>query len=484
MVEPALLQRRRQNIGVESPMLPAQTDDQGMGVRGNLVIFRTWWRGLMSTPVVAPGRVLAMAALPAAALWLGTMLTAPNAIAQGKDGFRQLIESLWPEAEAKGVSRATFDAAFAGVEPDLSLPDLILPGKTERDVKGQAEFTRTPAQYLDVVHLARLAEQGKALLGKHGDALEKIERTFGVPRHVVLAIWGRETAFGAHRSPHYAVQALATQAWLGRRKDMFRNELIHALKMLQDGVLTRETMKSSWAGAMGLTQFMPSEYDTLAYDLDGDGRKDIWNSVPDALASAANQLRDKGWLAGQAWGYEVSLPKGMTCQLEGPPNARSVREWAKLGVARTRSRALPAEAVDAQAFILAPGGAHGPAFLALENFMVIKRYNMSDLYALFVGNLADRIAGGGNFDTRWGAVRQLSARDIEEIQTRLQARGYPIAKIDGKAGMNTRASIGAYQLASRLEVDCWPSDALLAHLRKAPAEKTGTVPMKSSIGSQ
>jgi lytic murein transglycosylase len=391
-------------------------------------------------------------------------------VAQGQDGFRRFVETLWPEAEAMGVSRASFDAAFAGVTPDLSLPDLVLPGKTPSDVKGQAEFTRTPGEYLDVRHLARLAGQGRALLVDHRDALARIEREIGVPRRIVLAIWGRESAFARHRPTHYAIRVLATQAWLGRRKEMFRNELIHALKLMHDGIRTRETMTSSWAGAMGLTQFMPSEYYTLAYDLDGDGRKDIWNSVPDALASAANQLRGKGWVPGQDWGFEVRLPAGTSCLLEGPPNARSVRDWVKLGVVRVRNRPFPAEALDRQAFILTPGGAHGPAFLALENFMVIKRYNMSDLYALFVGNLADRIAGGGDFEAPWGAVRQLSSRGIEEIQQRLQARGYAIAKIDGKAGMNTRALIGAYQKESGLAIDCWPSEALLASLRKSALE--------------
>jgi lytic murein transglycosylase len=395
------------------------------------------------------------------------MLAAPSAVGQDAGGFRQFVETLWPEAEAKGVSRATFDAAFEGVAPDLTIPDLVLPGQTPNDVKGQAEFTTTPAQYLNAGQLARLAEEGKAVLVKHRDAFEKIERELGVPRQVVAAIWGRESAFRTPRSPHYAIRVLATQAWVGRRKEMFRNELIHALKMLQDGVRTRDAMTSSWAGAMGLTQFMPSEYYTLAYDLDGDGRKDIWGSVPDALASAANQLRGRGWVPGQTWGFEVRLPAGMSCQLEGPPHARSVGEWVKLGVVRPRKRAFPAEALDQQAFILTPGGAHGPAFLALENFMVIKRYNMSDLYAVFVGNLADRIAGGGDFEAPWGAVRQLSARGIEEIQKRLTAHGYAISKIDGKAGMNTRALIGAYQQASRIEVDCWPSDAVLASLRKS-----------------
>jgi lytic murein transglycosylase len=405
---------------------------------------------------------------------------APRAQAQGAEGFRQFIESLWPEAQAQGVSRATFDAAFQGVALDLTLPDLVLPGKQPSDVKGQAEFTRTPAEYLNTGYLTKLAEQGKALLVKHRDVLEKIERELGVPGPVVLAIWGRESAFGSHRSPHYAVQALATQAWLGRRKELFRTELMYALKMLEDRVRTRETMNSSWAGAMGLTQFMPSEYYTLAYDLDGDGRKDIWTSVPDALASAANQLRAKGWVPGHSWGFEVRLPAGTTCRQEGPPHARTVREWATRGIARAGGRAFPAEVLDAEAFILAPGGAHGPAFLALENFMVIKRYNMSDLYALFVGDLADRIGGAGMFEAPWAAVRQLSSRGIEEIQTRLQERGYAIAKVDGKAGMNTRALIGAYQYASRLKVDCWPSEAVLNHLRSKPASDDG---VKSSLGA-
>src|SRR5262245_47973018 len=312
------------------------------------------------------------------AAWVPTLARVPQATAQSPGAFRQFIESLWPEAQAKGISRRTFDAAFEGVALDLTVPDLVLPGKTPSEVKGQAEFTRTPAQYLSTIYLARLADQGKSLLVKHREALVKIERELGVPPAVVLAIWGRETAFGAHRSPHYAIQALATQAFLGRRKDLFRNELLWALKLLEDGVRTRENLNASWAGAMGLTQFLPSEYYTLAYDLDGDGRKDIWGSVPDALASAANQLRAKGWLPAQPWGFEVRLPANASCRLEGPPHARTVREWAKLGVARTRGRAFPDTVLDAEAFILTPGGAHGPAFLALENFMVIKRYNMSD----------------------------------------------------------------------------------------------------------
>jgi lytic murein transglycosylase len=426
------------------------------------------------------------------ALGLGLATGHVPAKAQPDQAFHRFIEALWPDASALGVSRATFDQAFRGVELDLSLPDLVLPGRGQEAkgqeakgeeakglaVKGQAEFTKTPAEYLNIPYLTKLSEQGRALMVEHAPALAKIERELGVDRQVVLAIWGRETAFGAHRSPHYAIKVLAAQAYTGRRKEMFRTELLYALKMLQDGVRTRDTLLSSWAGAMGLTQFMPSEYYTLAYDLDGDGRKDIWTSVPDALGSAANQLRAKGWVPGQAWGFEVRLPKAMSCLLEGPENIRPLREWAALGVMRTGASPFPTAALDAPAFILTPAGAYGPAFLALENFLVIKRYNMSDLYAIFVGSLADRIAGGGDFEAPWLPVRQLSERGIEEIQQRLQAVGHGVSKIDGKAGMNTRSLIGAYQQANRLKIDCWPAEALLTHLRahavpEGAAKKTG-----------
>ncbi|HZT48142.1 MAG TPA: lytic murein transglycosylase [Hyphomicrobiaceae bacterium] len=397
------------------------------------------------------------------------------------DAFRRFLDGLWPEAQAMGISRATFDAALRGVEPDLALPDLVLPGREE--VKGQAEFTRTPAQYLSESYLAKLAGQGRALLAREAGWLAKIERELGVQPQFVLAIWGRETAFGAHRSTYYIVRALATQAYLGRRKEMFRTELLYALKLIEDGVRTRATLTGSWAGAMGLTQFMPSEFYTLAYDLDGDGRKDIWGSVPDALASAANQLRAKGWVAGETWGYEVRLPKGVSCLEEGPDNVKPLREWVKLGVARAKGE-FPASALDRQAFVLAPAGAYGPAFLALENFLVIKRYNMSDLYALFVGNLGDRIAGGGPFVVPWAEVKQLSAKGIEGIQAGLQTLGYAVAKIDGKAGMNTRALIGAYQKANGLTVDCWPTEALLAHVRAAAARKGASAKGAGTAGGE
>ena len=413
-------------------------------------------RPLIRTIAVCAFCVLAALALP------------PKAAADAK--LDAWLAALWPEAEAAGVSRATFDKALKGFTPDLKLPDLDIPGRPSNDARGQAEFTRAPAEYLDRAYLMRLAATGKDLLAKHKATLEKIERDLGVDRYSVLAIWGRETAYGHHKLGHDAITVVATQAYLGRRKELFRAELIAALRMLESGV-PRALMRSSWAGAMGLTQFMPSEYFTHAHDLDGDGKTDIWHSVPDALASAASQLKGKGWVAGQTWGYEVRLTKEADCGYEGPTQARSIAEWAKLGLLRANGRPWTEQQLALEAYLMSPAGGYGPSFLVLENYKVIRRYNMSDLYAVFVGHLADRIAGGGDFVTPWGGTGPQKTRNIEEIQTRLTALGYDVEKIDGKVGSNTRKVIGLYERANGLRVDCWPSDAVLDHIRKAAAAR-------------
>jgi lytic murein transglycosylase len=406
------------------------------------------------------------AAVRTASLVIGVLVLIGPAHAADA-AFRAWIEALRPEAEALGVSRATFDTAFRGLEPDLTIPDLEIPGRPARDASGQAEFTRAPSEYLDKAYLMRLAADGKVLLAKHQATLEKIERDIGVDRYSVLAIWGRETAYGAHKEGHDAIRVLATLAYVGRRKDLFRTELLAALRMLQAGV-PRAKMRSSWAGAMGLTQFMPSEYFTHAHDLDGDGDTDIFNSIPDALASAARQLKGKGWVPGQTWGYEVRLSPRTDCSLEGPTQARPIAEWAKLGVMRARGRPWTEKELSLEAYLMSPAGGYGPSFLVLENYKVIRLYNMSDLYAVFVGHLADRIAGGGDFETPWGGVAPQKTRTISEIQERLKAQGYEVEKIDGKVGSNTRKLIGTYQRTNKLKVDCWPTDAVLAHLRASP----------------
>jgi lytic murein transglycosylase len=212
--------------------------------------------------------------------------------------FTTFIASLWPEAQAAGVSRATFERETRGLEPDYKLPDLILPGRPATGAPSQAEFVQVPADYVKESSIARLAGEGQRLLQKYRPALTEIEKRSGVPATVMLAIWGRETDYGRYSLPYDLVRVLATQAYVGRRKDTYRNEFILALKILGEGVVARKDMRSSWAGATGLTQFLPSEYYKHGVDFDGDGRVDIWRSVPDALASAAQQLVNKGWQSG------------------------------------------------------------------------------------------------------------------------------------------------------------------------------------------
>lgn len=440
---------KRWHGGCGGGILAVTVDRTGDGVSRLAVVV---WRTLMRA-----------AAVLAAVAGLG--LSRPSPAYCEEPAFGIFLEGFWPDAKAAGVSRATFDRAFEGVAPDLTLPDLDWPGKAGASSKGQAEFTRPPQDYLDKKYLTNLASEGRALAARHKRTLDEVERQIGVDRHIVLAIWGRETAFGSHKSPHYAIRVLATLAWKGRRKELFRGELIAALKLLEDRILTRETMKSSWAGAMGLTQFMPSEFYASGHDLDGDGRVDLFNSIPDALASAAKQLKQKGWTFRLPWGFEVRPGPKVDCANEGPANERTIAVWAGLGVARVDGKPFPAEAMQQTAYLMSPGGAYGPQFLVTDNFKVIRAYNTSDLYALFVGHLSDRIAGGDGFAGQWASIRQLPARDIEEIQKRLKSAGFSIDKTDGKIGSNTRWQIGLYERRNGLSVDCWPTAALLDHMR-------------------
>jgi lytic murein transglycosylase len=386
--------------------------------------------------------------------------------------FRRWLEGLWPQAQAMGVSRRTFDAAIAGIEPDLSLPDLDLPGHGGAPPRGQAEFVQTPADYIKEANIARLAEQAKKLAAEHSRTLAAIEQRFGVPGTVLLAIWGRETAFGGYKLPKNAIAVLATQAYYGRRKEMFQQELLYAFKMLDEGQAKLADMRSSWGGAMGMTQFLPSEFYKYAVDFDGDGRKDIWRSVPDALASAAQQLVGKGWQRGTRWAYEVRPPQGIDCTEGVPEIKRPMREWLRQGYALAWDRKpVPAE-LDAEASLLLPEGTYGPAFLTLGNYYVIKEYNFSDLYVLFVGHLSDRIDDPRPFESAWSKSTQLRTAQVETMQRTLTRLGLYKDKIDGKAGMLTRAALGAYQKTNRLKVDCWPTAAVLDDMQRRAASNT------------
>ncbi|MGB6935486.1 MAG: lytic murein transglycosylase [Xanthobacteraceae bacterium] len=380
--------------------------------------------------------------------------------------FDTWLQSLWPQAQTLGVSRATFDSATRGLEPDYTLPDLVLPGRPEKPAAGQPEFVQVPADYIKESSIDRLAADGRKIYDQYRAPLNAIERQFGTPPTILLAIFGRETDYGRQTDKRNAIRVLATQAYTGKRKDQFLNEFLLALKILQQGQVKLADMKSSWAGAMGLTQFLPSDYLKYAVDFDGDGKADIWNSVPDALASAAKQLLDKGWQRGVPWAYEVHPPADVDCTIGVPDNTLPIGDWLKRGFVPAYSRVLSADARAATASLLQPAGLYGPSFLATKNYFVIKEYNFSDLYVLFVGHLSDKIADPhAAFETPWGNVAQLPTADLDRMQQILTARGFYHDKIDGKAGMLTRSALGDYQKKNGLKLDCWPTASVLQQMQ-------------------
>ena len=380
---------------------------------------------------------------------------------QADADFASWLNALRHDAENQGVSQATFDRAMKGLQLDLSLPDLVIPG---RPLKEQAEFIKLPADYLPEPQLSALAKAGRRYLSTYRDELQKIEAEYGVPGNVVIAVWGRETDYGAERQHHNVIRSLLTEAYLGRRKDMFRNELLIALRLVQSGVISTDTM-GSWSGAMGLTQFEPSDIERFAVDGDGDQKIDLANSIPDALASAAKQLRDYGWQRDKQWGFEVRVPDGISCLEAVPDVKRSIADWRGLGLMPAVGARISKDMLNDEASLVLPAGSYGPGFLALENFQVLRRYNASDLYALFVGHLADLIAGAPPFEIAWTKLSPLNGRDIEETQKLLSSKKYYHDTVDGRLGSATRRSIGEYQKAAELRVDCWPSKSLLDQLR-------------------
>ncbi len=407
--------------------------------------------------MIRRAQILPRVFLAVALAWVLPARAAPDA------HFSAFIASLWPEAQQAGVSRATFDAATRGLEPNYRLPDLALPGRPP-SVAPQAEFVQVPADYVREASIARLAEHGQALRQQYRAVLDRIEQQYGVPATIILAIWARETDYGRYTLPYNAIQVLATQAYVGRRKDQFRSEFILALKILDEGHVKLADMRASWAGATGLTQFLPSEFYKYAVDFDGDGKRNIWTSVPDALASAAQQLVGKGWQRGVRWAYEVHPPDGVDCTQGVPDVTKPIGDWLRAGFVPARGEKLSAAELAQSASLLQPEGIYGPSFLATQNYFVIKEYNFSDLYVLFVGHLSDRMMNGQPFETPWSATSQLRTADVETMQRELTRRGIYKDKIDGKAGMLTRAALGRYQKSAGLTVDCWPSADVLRAL--------------------
>jgi lytic murein transglycosylase len=380
---------------------------------------------------------------------------------------RWIAGDLAAEAKRNGISDGTLRAALSGVSLDWDLPDLVPPGSTppRQQNQSQAEFS-SPGAYFAENRLQGLAATGRSLAAQHAATLDRIEATYGVPGEIIVAVWGRESGFGRAKLPHPAIEVLATKAFMSTRPDMFRSELIAALHMIEGGDISAEKMMGSWAGALGQPQFLPSSYLKYAVDFDGDGRRDIWNSVPDSLASIANYLAREGWQRGRDWGFEVTIPAGVSCAQEGPDLAKPISAWAASGIGRISGRPFPDAEQRAEGMMLVPAGRHGPEFIVTPNFYVIKQYNNSDLYALFIGNLADRIAyGSGAFQATWGNVGKMLRSDVLAMQKALVAQGYDVGTVDGLAGYKTRRSLGDWQARNGLPPTCFPDASLKARLR-------------------
>jgi lytic murein transglycosylase len=373
-----------------------------------------------------------------------------------------LADEIWPEAQAAGVSRKTFDAALGGVTLDWDLPELAPPGAPPppHTTEVQAEF-RSPGAYFDQKNLNAQAATGRQLIAKYDGVLDAIEERYGVPRGILVAIWARESSFGRAAIPEPAIRTLATHAFMSRRKDFFRPELIAALQILQAGDIPAAKMKSSWAGALGQPQFLPSYYLKYAVDGDGDGDRDIWGSPPDVLASIANFLRNEGWDPDRGWGIEATVPDSVACHLEGPEQGRGMADWHAAGVRQVDGRPLPRVEQNRTAYLLMPAGTQGPAFIVSGNFYVIKEYNYSDLYALYVGHLADRFADNHAFAGKWGKVGGFSRADVARMQRQFEAAGHDVGGTDGLVGFKTRVAVGRWQAERGDRVTCMPDAAMV-----------------------
>lgn len=401
-----------------------------------------------------------MLGLASAGAGAAVLTIAPPFIGEAKAdaAFQRWIREFRGVAANNGVSTQIYDQAFANVKT----PD----AEVLRKARFQPEFKDEAWQYIDSRVNERTIGNGREMLRRYGRLLNQIERSKGVDKHIILAIWSMESSYGEALKDasrlHYVPRALATLAYADRRRAKFaRNQLIAALKIAQRGDVPVNGLVGSWAGAMGHTQFIPTSYKAWAVDGDGDGRKDIWNSVPDALYTAANLLRDNGWRTGQTWGYEVTLPTGR----KFPGGDMSLARWESIGVRRANGRAFPRPSQDAELKVLQ--GREGPAFLMIRNFFVLKRYNNADKYALGVGLLADQIAGFPAPTKDWTRpYTRISVAEAEELQLRLKRKGFYDGAIDGKPGPITRSAIKAFQARNGLAQDGFPSMEVLSVLRR------------------
>ncbi|MCL7939822.1 lytic murein transglycosylase [Halomonas sp. ATCH28] len=359
------------------------------------------------------------------------------------------------EARAEGIGEATLARALDGLR--------YRPRVIELD-RSQPEFVRPIWQYLDSAVSATRVTTGRERLDAHRATAREMERRYGVPAEVIVAIWGIESNYGGNFGDFSTLEALATLAYDGRRRDFARDELLAALRILEAGDISPERMQGSWAGAMGHTQFIPSSFEAYAVDGDGDGRRDIWGSIPDVMASTANYLDRAGWQAGQPWGVEVRLPEGFDYAETELTTRRPSRDWAERGVRTLDGAPLPDLA---EASVIVPGGAEGPAFLVGPNFRAILRYNNATSYALAVGTLADELAGREGVVQGWPREEQpLSRRQVREMQRLLNQRGFEVGAPDGVMGPNTRRGLREFQAAIGTTPDGFATRNLLERLKR------------------
>jgi membrane-bound lytic murein transglycosylase B len=380
--------------------------------------------------------------------------------------FDAFLAQARTEALAQGITAETFDSATAGIAP---LPAILAMNAN------QPEFTRPIWSYLDSAVSARRIADAKFLLSRYGEVLDKIAAQSGVPKEILVAIWGLESDYGGDSGSFNLFAALATLAYDGPRASYAKPEFLAALKIYQERRYPLSEMVASWAGAFGQTQFTPTTFLKYAADGDGDGVIDLWRSPPDALASAARLLSEQGWVRDQPWGYEVMLPGDFAYEDAELDNLKPVAEWSAHGVKTAIGDLLPAS--DANAAIYLPAGARGPAFLVFPNFSVILKYNNAASYALAISLLADRMAGKEPVRHAWPRdERALSRSERISFQTDLQKLGFDPGTPDGVLGRRTRAALRQYQKSKSLPADGFPTASLLGMLETEAAQKSALMP--------
>lgn len=388
----------------------------------------------------------------AASLLLLALLSFP-AFAQ-EQSFEDWVAELRAEAAALGISESTLAAL-----DDLEAP---LPRVLELD-SSQPEFVQTFTRYLGLRVTPRQVERGQQLLNQHAVLLEEVRQRYGVQPQYLAAFWAIESNFGSNTGGFSVLQALATLAYDPRRADFFRKQMLTALQIIDEGHISAADMSGSWAGAMGQLQFMPSVFNLHGVDGDGDGRIDIWNSLPDIFHSAANFLSKSGWKGDERWGREVLLPEGFDFSLAGTDTRKPLQEWRDIGLLQTSGAPIPV--ADMRASVVIPAGAGGPAFLTYDNFRVTRVYNTPIFYALTVGHLADRFSGGPAIQRMPENEQAMSIEQVRELQELLNGLGFDSGDPDGRVGSRTRSSIRAYQEQQGLPMDSYPSISLLESLR-------------------